>query len=87
MTVRVDVYFEVNRTVVLGRLLVLVLSISISVSRRRVLDKLTNSVVLLTYDVLESKINAPGPETVFEKVTGKEVVTVDVTTTISQTSW
>lgn len=84
--VRVDVYCSVSCTVVLGCLLVLVLSIVISVSRRSVFDRLMNSVVLLMYDVLESKIKAPGPETVLEKVTGKEVVTVDVTTTTSQTS-
>lgn len=85
--VKTDVYCSVRRTVVLGRLLVLVLSIVTSVSRRRVFERLINSVVLLIYDVLESKISAPGPETVLEKVTGNEVVTVDVTTMISQISW
>lgn len=70
MIVKVDVYRSVSWTVELGSLLVLVLSIVTSVSRRRVLDRLMNLVVLLMYDVLESKINAPGPETVFEKVTG-----------------
>lgn len=84
--VNVDVYCSVSCTVVLGRLLVLVLSMVTSVSRRSVFDRLMYSVVLLMYDVLESKIRAPGPERVFEKVTGKEVVTVDVTTTTSQTS-
>lgn len=86
MTVKVDVCCSVSLIVVLGRLLVLVLSVVISVSRRKVLDRLMNSVVLLMYDVLESKIRAPGPETVLEKVTGNEVVTVDVTTTTSQIS-
>lgn len=65
----------------------LVLSTVTSVSKRRVLDKLMNSVVLLMYEVLESKIKAPGPASVLEKVTGYDVVTVEVTTTTSQTSW
>ena len=84
--VKTDVYSSVRCTVVLGRLLVLVLSTVTSVSRRSVFERLITSVVLLMYDVLESKISAPGPETVREKVTGKEVVTLEVTTTISQIS-
>lgn len=64
----------------------LVLSMVTSVSSRRVFDRLKNSVVLFMYDVLESKINAPGPARILEKLTGREVVTVDVTTTTSQTS-
>lgn len=65
----------------------LVLSIVTSVSRRNVFDRLMNSVVLLMYDVLESNSRRPGPDRVFENVTGYDVVTVDVTTTISHTSW
>lgn len=68
-------------------MLVTVLSTVTSVSSRSVLERLTNSVVLLMYEVLESKIKAPGPSNVREKVTGKEVVSVDVTGMISHTSW
>ena len=45
--VNVDVYCSVSCTVVLGRLLMLVLSIVTSVSKRKVLDRLMYSVVLL----------------------------------------
>lgn len=87
VTVSVDVTLCVTLLVAVGTGLTLVLSPVICVSSLSVLDRLTTSVVLWMKLVLLSKINAPGPSSVWEKVTGTETVSVLVTGTISHTSW
>lgn len=77
----------VVRTVAVGFLPELMLSVSISVSRRRTVERSMLSTVFVKISVAVATIRVPGPDTVVKIWTVCSVVRVDVTTTTSQTSW
>ena len=83
----VDVNSLVVRTVAVGFLPELMLSVSISVSRRRTVERSMLSTVFVKIPVAVATIRVPGPDTVVNIWMVCLVVRVDVTTTTSQASW
>lgn len=71
---------------VVGFLPELMLSVSISVSRRSTVERSMVSMVSVMVDVIVWTTSVPGPESVVEISTVRSVVLVDVTTTTSHTS-
>lgn len=66
---------------------VLVLSVSISVSKTRVVERSMTSVVLVMSVSFVAMMIVPGPVTVAVKPIERVVISVLVATTISHTSW
>jgi len=66
---------------------ILVLSVSISVSNSKVVERPSVVIVSVTMACSVSTMSVPGPDTVAVNAMGCVVVNVLVTTTTSQTSW
>jgi hypothetical protein len=78
---------DVLDTVAVGFLAELILSVSISVSSSRTVERSMLSTVSVYIPVAVAMMRVPGPDTVVEIWTVCCLVIVDVTTTTSQTSW